>query len=333
MASGIDLSPGSDTATERVHRHYLVYGQRLCSDILLPELCPSPSREADIVLRRASSGENLGEGDDYRLLTLRHTNLGDDLYVYQGSKGVLFHWEDRCDFHVSRSGRRIAVAPGPDAEGQWTAATIYGMVLSFALHLKDVSNLHASAVVLPAGAAGFLAEPGGGKSSLAAWFASRGAPFLTDDVLALQGGVEGYLSYPGFPFVSLSACSMESLQVQPQGQRAQDSSGEAKRRVPVDGGWAAFHEGPAPLRALFVLAREEARRSASLERLGRQEALLALLEHTSCFPLLPVENIRRQMAFLSRLTALVPVWRLSYPTGFQHLPAVARQVLQAAGRG
>ncbi len=332
MASTIGLSPGSSTA-ERVHRHYLVYGQRLCSDIPLPELCPSPSREVDIVLRSAASIESVGEGGDCRLLTVRHTNLGCDLHVYQGSKGVLLRWQGHCDFHISRSGSRVIVAPGPGVEGQWATATIYGLVLSFALHLMGVGSLHASAVVLPAGAVGFLAAPGGGKSSLAAWLASHGAAFLTDDVLALQVEADGYLVYPGFPFVSLNACALEGLDVQPRGQRPPDASSEAKARVPVDGGWASFHEGPAPLRALLVLAREEARRSVCLERLGRQEALRVLLEHTSCFPLLPVQCVRRQMAFLSRLTGPVPVWRLRYPTGFQHLPAVAQQVLDAAGRG
>jgi len=215
---------------------------------------------------------------------------------------------------------------------QWVQSTLYGVVLSYALYLIGMGNLHASAVVLPGGAVGFLAEPESGKSTVAATFAKHGYPFLTDDVLALKEVPQGYLAYPGFPFVSLSAQSVDGLLGSAKGP-ARVPLNQEKQRVAIDGQWASFCPEPVSLCGLFIVSRSDEGAKIELERLSRVEAIGSLMEHTNCLPVLPIAIQRRQMAFVARLTARVPVWRLRYPTGFDHAPRIIQKVLEQTTYG
>lgn len=247
------------------------------------------------------------------------------LSVYALGQSYLIRWEGLCDFVVSEEGREIICHESPAVDHVWVTSTLYGIILSFALLLMGDSNLHASAVVLPSGAIGFLATPGTGKSSLAAVFAAHGHPFLTDDVLTLQENTSKFLAFPGFPFTSLTAHTIDGLGLLlPQ---STPLFGE-KTRVAIDGTWASFCGEPIPLRALFILHREAKNRTIDLDRLPKAEALRELLENTTSLAFLPARHLERHMAFLARLTTSVPVWRLSYPEGFEHASEIKDKVLK-----
>ena len=160
-----ELSTGFATC----HR-YQVYGLRLTSNIPLPQL------QAAIV------GQNDGEDDisfEYvpntggsglvdssaELVKGFPTTLGDDLALYRQAEEVVLRWEGRYDFSISSDGRtvRCQSMPGQDVAG--VRATLYGAILSYVLHVRGTANLHASAVVTPRGALGFMADPGTGKST------------------------------------------------------------------------------------------------------------------------------------------------------------------------
>lgn len=317
------------------HYHYLVYGRKICSNVPLPELARASFRERHIAFRSIPTNGTGGLlHQPARLLTRRNTNLGCDLGVYETEQGFLLRWESQCDFYIGREGHEILCQAVAGTGRRWMAATLYGMVLSFALHLQGTGNLHASAVVLPGCAVGFLAEPGTGKSTLAALFAGHGYPFLTDDILALERDGPGYLAHPGFPFVSLSVASVDGI-LGPSGPSPCVPLNQEKQRIAIDGKWAHFYQKAALLGGLFVLRRGPEGSGVEMQRLTRVEAIGSLLENTNCLPLLNVEAVRRQMAFVTDLVAAVPVWRLTYPTGFQHTPKIIEKVLEQmeASRG
>ncbi len=312
------------------HHHYLVYGQHLCSNRILPELQPSRFQVRDILFRLECSSTMGGEiPQTANLLVRRLTNLSCYLSVYKNEEGFLMRWEGLCSFQISDDGRSITCYPGHGTAPAWINSTLYGMVLAFALHLKGVGNLHASAVVLPGGAVGFLADPGSGKSTLAAGFVAAGFPFLTDDVLTITEQDGGIRAFPGFPFVSLSKPSMRRVAgVSPPTSLAMSSE---KARVSVDGNWGSFHAQPTPLRCLYRLTRGNGVRKITITPLPAPVAMQGLLSDTNCLPILTKDVLSRHLAFLGRLIAGVTVWRLSYPTGYKHIALVLEVVLEHQG--
>ena len=324
---------------EQRHRHYVVYGQRLCSDLPLRELPRDQFQVRDIEFRTAHDNGAGGLLDaPARLLTRRSTNLDCDLSVYAtsldsggGSTGYLLRWEGRCDFQVSADGDQIVCQAAPGTALGWVTASLYGIVLSFALHLKGVGNLHASSVVLPGGAVGFLAQPGSGKSTLAASFAQAGYSFLTDDVLALSEEGESINALPGFPFVSLNAQEVEYIW---RGASPVDRLplNQEKCRIQLNGSAEAFCAEAVPLKGIYLLERGEETSAVEISRLSLKEAIPRLLEETNALPLLPRETLSRHFAFVSRLVSRVPVWRLSYPSGLGHLKQVNDTVLAHHGQ-
>ncbi len=332
MTDNMTLGPRAPTRPQKVHSHYRVYGQRLCSTVPLPELPHADFQVHDLAVRYLDpSNQGSDEGQPARLLTKRPTTEGDTLSLWATEEGYLLRWADKGEFRIAKDGRWVSCRVNPELGRTWITSNLYGVVLSFILHLKGVRNLHASAVVLPSGAAGFLAAPGGGKSSLAAAFAARGYPFLTDDLLSMTEDAPGYCAHPGFPFTSLSALSIGALGPLVSVEAPAPPAGE-KTRVAVDPKWAAFHPGPTPLSALFILRRGGPEAPIALARLPRGEAIRLLLENTICLPILPAGVLQDQLAFLAKLTASVPVWALSYPTGFQHTPRIIEQILAQSGR-
>jgi hypothetical protein len=325
------LGPLVAAKSQDVHLHYRVYGQRLCSGLPLPELPHADFQVRDLAVRCLVPSNN-GGGDHgpARLLDRRGTSEGDQLSVWATEEGYLLRWEGKGDFHIGKDGRSVSCDVNSELGRGWLTANLYGLVLAFALHLKGVRNLHASAVVLPSGAVGFLAAPGSGKSSLAAALATRGYPFLTDDLLAMTEDSGKFCAHPGFPFTSLSAASVSALGDGVPAATPMLPLGE-KSRVAINDHWAEFHPAPAPLSALFILRRGAAEEAIRLERLPRDEAIRLLLDNTIGLPILPAETLQAQMAFLARLTASVPVWLLSYPTGFQHTPRTIQKILAHAG--
>jgi hypothetical protein len=337
VTDNMTLGPLVAAKSQDVHLHYRVYGQRLCSGLPLPELPHADFQVRDLAVRCLVPSNN-GGGDHgpARLLDRRGTSEGDQLSVWATEEGYLLRWEGKGDFHIGKDGRSVSCDVNSELGRGWLTANLYGLVLAFALHLKGVRNLHASAVVLPSGAVGFLAAPGSGKSTLAAAFAARGYPFLTDDLLAMTEEAPGYCVHPGFPFTSLSALSIGALgpsvsSVSTEFKEAPALPLGGKTRVAVDAKWAAFHPRPAPLSALFILRRGGPEEPIALECLPRAEAIRLLLENTICLPILPAQVLQAQLAFMAKLTASVPVWTLSYPTGFQHTPRIIEQVLAQSG--
>ena len=310
-----------------LHYHYVVYGQRLCSSVPLPELPRASFKVRDASFHHVSpNGDNGQLYNPMHLVTRRSTNLGCDISVYDTGEGFLLRWEGWCDFHMSADGQQIVYQAAPGTALRWVTSSLYGIVLSFALHLKGVGNLHASSVVLPGGAVGFLAQPGSGKSTLAASFAHAGYPFLTDDVLAFSEEGASINALPGFPFVSLTGQAVEHIW---RGAVPEDSLplNQEKTRFNLNGNAQAFCSESVPLRGLYLLERREDSSAAEISRLSPKEAIPRLLEQTNPLPLLPREALSRHFAFVARLVSRVPVWRLSCPSGLEHLGQVMSAVL------
>ena len=100
-----------------------------------------------------------------------------------------------------------------------------------------------------------------------------------------------------------------------------------KRRVPVGpDGFGCFQAQTAPLARLYLPAREAPK--ICMTRLGLGEAVMALVEHSFMLGVpeaLGLEAARFRL--FAEVARQVPVSRLAYPDGMDHLPRVRAAVL------
>ena len=142
-------------------QQYQVYGLRLSSNLPLPELQAASFEEQDISFRYMDSDDAGAEvAESARLIGSGRIANGGRLDVYHGADAVTLRFEDAWDFQVSNEGDLIRCHPRGNMEVARARGILFGSILSLALHLRGVVNLHSSAVALPNGAFGFLGGSG-----------------------------------------------------------------------------------------------------------------------------------------------------------------------------
>jgi hypothetical protein len=275
-------------------------------------------------------------------------------HIYRDGPGLLLCYADIADFLVCPSS--VTVMPVEGSDPAQVRLLLLGPTLAVELELLGIPCLHASAVVvkrpsasLPStelrsvpsedeglgtgGAVGFLAASTGGKSVLASSFVEAGGALLTDDILALRRRGNTFMGLPGYP----------QMKVWPEA--AQELLGDdwvldriipdvEKRRLPVGQDWGTFCTVAQPLLAFYVPTRldgtdrQESEENVEITPIPPRDALMELVRHVFCARVVDTLGWQpRHLDFLAELVQRVPVRRLRYPSGFEHLPAVHAAIL------
>lgn len=229
-------------------------------------------------------------------------------------------WAGLFEFLVAADGGRVVARRLRGAARVPRAFETYllGQVLSFALLARGLEPLHATAVVVDAGAVGFLGDCGQGKSTLGAAFVRAGHALLTDDLLVLRASGGGFSAAAGPPRIKLFR------------EPADRTLGRRARGTPMNdlGAKLVFPLGrraarsAAPLRALYVLRPGRARRRVAIRTLSPRRAFVELTRNTFNACVVDAPRLARQFDLAARLAAAVPVKTLAYPRGLGRLAAV-----------
>lgn len=312
-----DLAAARQAAEERPKRaartaRSLLYGIELRSSVALPGLPPSDGDHAswiDVELSARKPAERTGvlhyqlspdlEPDALRVMLLPHGDF--EFWLGDGT------WA-----RIDRDGTRIEIFTPPDSTFDDTLSYLYGVLAGFAVRLRGLLALHASAVVVENSAFAFVGQSGAGKSTVAAAFVQKGYAVLTEDVVALSATPGGVIAHRGHADVRLWPSGAALLRTQPL---VRVSAAWPKLVMPT-----AVPHADAPLAGIYVLQDRDdpavAQRGAPL---GASEALLALLPHTYVSHLMRREDRPRELAALGALVHDVPVRALvvpSLPDGF-----------------
>ena len=204
---------------------------------------------------------------------------------------------------------------------------LIGPVLSYWLERMGIPTLHASAVRKGSGAVAFLARHGGGKSSLAAALMRTGAPLMTDDVLPVEEAGGSFLARPGYPQMRMEPDTARHFLGRIEGLTPV-CPGEAKLRVPVGpDSFGAFQETALPLTCLYVAERIPGGSRVEISPLPRSQALIELVRHSFAPHLVEAAGLQpARLDLFARLVQQIPVHRLSYPAGFEHLPGLISEI-------
>jgi len=153
---------------------------------------PSGAR-AEVLLERVHPDGSIG---------MRVYRLDDQSYLVEAP--------GHGTFQVARDGSVIWYKDLTDPRWRWHRP-LCAQVLPLAATLQGFELLHASAVVLGDRVIAFVAESGGGKTSLALALLARGASLVTDDVLALEAVDGKTIAHPGVPMANVAGDQMKLL--------------------------------------------------------------------------------------------------------------------------
>lgn len=273
---------------------------------------PRTDAPADIIIRRApaadapwiqvqawddeAGGEWLAidkAGDVYRLRF-------PELQCIVSGGGAVIDFETRAAF--------------PDGE---LAHLLLHQVLPLAASLRGRLVLHACAVETPRGAIGLFGQSGAGKSTLAAAFCRRGYRLVADDALVIDVSDTPARAWPTAAGLRLWDDMAESvarpLRAVPAGRRH-------KRRIDV-----AVASSPVPLARLFLIG--EGTTYVGVEPVPSAEGRIALLSHLFRMDVSDARESRRLFDLVQALSGAVPVRRLQFPDGIDHLDAAVDAAL------
>jgi hypothetical protein len=325
MAVETAMSGSSSCEAGGDQRHrYCVYGIVVVSDtqLALPEYSDGGLGQVEILSAPASVFLTALQGvrfDPRSDSWYRHAFLDD------GSTYV--RWDIVGEFLVSSDGRRITCRSVEGCSPESFQVYMLGQALSFALVKQRFEPLHATVVVVDDQAVAFLGNNAFGKSTLAACFLETGCRLLTDDLLILRESAGRILAYPGPPRIKLFS-RMATRFLGHTVNRVQMNPNTEKLILPLDEHRTCA--SPVALKAIYSLAVPgEACRSpnVSIKTLSPREAFVELVRGTFNRRLVSPLRLERQFSFMTSLTDLISIKKLSYPRTIDRLHEVRGTVL------
>ena len=300
---------------------YTSYGLNLVANRKVPGFTPADSNAVDDV--RIWIGHFPAAISEERTLWYKsprgNRHGRPNLIISRLSRGAFhFAYDDQIEFLIGAEGGEVWCTWEGSATIADAAVYLRGPILGFALRLRGVVCLHASAVVLESSGIAILAASGGGKSTTAATFAKLGYMVLADDLVALARQNGQLLALPGCPRVNLWPDAVESLFGDPETlprviPRGGVNDWWDKRFVDLEPG-SQFQTEPAPLKAIYILgARSRRDGPPMIESMSAQDAFVWLTDGTHAVYALDGKMRAVEFDALGDLAREVPV-RLVKPS-------------------
>lgn len=256
--------------------------------------------------------------------------------------------------------RACGVVVDPGASRSTVLDSFYRTVVPLALQAGGLEVLHSSAVQLPTGVLALCALSETGKSTLAYALHRRGHPLVADDAVVLD--VDGAATtITPVPFaMRLREASAKHFDRPAKDQVKVTATSRGEPGETTDG-WVegrdderlahATEADPLPMAAIAVLERvredgtvhgriawsggaadtsaaagaaaaDAGTASVTVERLAQASAFREILPHAYSFSLADGDRKRRMMQAYLQLVSAVPVYRVRFRTGLEHLDAI-----------
>ncbi len=304
-----------------------IYGVSMATDIRLVPRLPFRSGPPDLKAVAAEKSVDLTHRDPVYTTPTRENDAASPMHIYRVGDRFVLRFAGVAEFYIAHE--RIEYVLRNDTYAYALELWLLGTVLAFWLEWQDVPVLHASAAVVDGHAIGFLASKQGGKSTLAASLLQQGYPLLTDDLLPVDVHKETTRGRPGYPQMRMWPTHAGHFVADAEALRRAHPYIE-KRRVPIGpGGLGSFCDNICPLQALYLPERTDDA-SIQIQPISPTDALQAVLRHSFLPRIVEATGWQAtRLSTLSQLVEQVPMRRLTYPDGTEHLPQVADAILDA----
>lgn len=305
---------------------YRAYGVRIESEIPLP--LPIESDNSDAIADVA-----FVEGRDGDFSGFQRSSTSSETFVCDNVPGLgtYMRWPRFYEFNITDEGSRVACRPLQDCDVSVFQNFLFGQVLAVALVRQGLEPLHAASVVIDDVAVAFLGDCAYGKSTLLASFTNAGYRALTDDMLIVECWNSELRALAGFGRVKLMPDSAERFLHGAVGSSLTPLT--LKRSFTLD---ASRHDHASrPLRLLYILptpAERDHARSIAIHSVPRVEVVRDVVKNTFSTHGLDRARLTRQFEHAVMIASRVNAFRLQYPAGLDHVPAVREAVLEHAHR-
>jgi hypothetical protein len=313
---------------------YRLLGVALASNFCLPNrIALPPDVPADVIFAHSVVESLPWDGAEELPIYVSPYMLRDGeslLYVYRQPEYDVLRFPNTADFYIWPD--RIACYQLRRASAYEVRRWLSGTVIALWLERKGTPVLHASAVVVGDSGIAFLGSNHAGKSSLAAALMQREYPMLTDDALPLTPGDNTIIGHPGYPEMRMwpdlaqhFLGHFDDLElVHPDA---------TKRNVPVGPeSLGSFCDFPRPMRCLYVPTRRDPQdggTAVEITPVSCGEALIELVRYSFSTRLLTALGLQAQrLNSLAEIVREVPLRRICYPSGLEHLPGTCDTILE-----
>jgi hypothetical protein len=310
-----------DLTGDAPQRTVSLYGLALRSSFPFATHLPDTTGRPGITLDcRPGPAPGFQEGPPVHASPHRLADGRSAMEAWPAAQGVDLRFPGLADVTV-RPGR-ITAWVSEDTRADLLEVRLLGPVLALALEGAGVIALHASAVEMAGGAVAFAATNRSGKSWLAAACLQAGHRLVSDDIVPLEPGAEGFVARPGIPEMRLRPADLAVLGRGAQGLRPVLADGD-KLRVPLAAGAAGdFCPTPLPLRRVYLprLVPDEAGARPRVLPVPGSQALMALVECSFAARLLEALGWQpARLELFARLVRGTTFRALEVPRGLQHL--------------
>jgi len=314
---------------------YRAYGLTIASELPLPELAfgvdveSTTGGDVQVFLVR---GHKECSSPTHWFLTYTLPTGGLWLSCARYGDGYLLRFPELADFSVDARGREIICTAEPETPPDTLRHLLLDQVLPLVLHLRGRVALHATAVLLPLGVCAFVGLTGAGKSTLAASFLRSGFSVINDDCLVVEEQGEEVYALPSYPGLRLWDDSREALYGVSSPSLPVAHYTAKQRLILTDWSHSLFTTRH-PVAGVYSLIRSTERGEGAklteprMQRLSWRDGVVELLSHVFRLDTMNREASIRELNFLARVVAQVPVCQLWMPNAFSTLPAVQKMVL------
>ena len=234
-------------------------------------------------------------------------------WLTRSDRGWIVRIPGLVDVTIDDAVRSIVVHLDERVDPDLAPVMVGGSVLAWALRLRGHLVLHASAVSHGGSALAFVADSGGGKSTLAAGCAFAGAQVITDDVLRVD--LEGTSCPPGVTALRLRSRADRFIRLLEKPRSRRGVSADGRTLVEVDRERESTRLG-----AIVLPLLERGSAAVSMRRLAVAEAMTELTIKVA--PEWMDREMRlRDFRQRARLVSEVPVFEVTLPWG--HGPSAA----------
>jgi len=313
-------------------KSYSLFGRKFYTDEIFDDLLLQVTGLVDFRFRVESAGTSIPEWKNETNLSINPL----EQLIYQ-PRNFITQQGDHLRISVYNTGvfefreHEIICYPAADADPVMIRNFFLSGILACWLEWKETIVLHASSVIINGRAIAFLAHQGHGKSSMAVSLIQNGFALLTDDLLPIKEKNNNFFAMPGLPVVRLN---------QPEAARNCISTDQLHKVHPsANKFWvpvhalpnANFYDTPAPLSCIYLLERQISKAITpwvEIVPLPAKDVVIELLRF-SYAPFLArrLKKERARLMVLSSMAREIPVRRLIYPSGFQHMPFVSQEIL------
>jgi len=307
-------------------RKYRIWDFILQSAIELPELEPAKTGGPQFTF--AFSRRKLKfEGTWYHSFRLMDETAW--LHAAKSGPEYVLRFPDLADFLFCSDRGTIICFAAQNAPVASIRHLLLDQVLPLVLSTRGKFLLHASCVVLPGGAVGFIGESGRGKSTLAASFSGLGFPILTDDCILVEKGRNRIVAVPNYPGVRVWSDS-KALILGRKGPRLPRVAHYLwKQRLTGESTRIQFQRTRVPLTQLFLLALPEAGQSdVRTEAIPPQRAVVELLKYAFRLDVTDERKLSQEFFRVVEMANSIPLAFLTYPRDFARIGLVQEAVLE-----